>query len=94
MKKDDDFRRPRTDPSVPNGGREELGRYSPGAYQKEAREFFKACVGEETYDRAMSMEAGRRHHYVAARAFLQQRDWEKFCWIEQHGSLEDYPYED
>ena len=39
----------------------------------------------------MSSEAGRRHRYVAARAFLNQADWEKFVWIEQHGSLAGYP---
>ena len=39
----------------------------------------------------MSCEAGRRHHYVVARAFLDQADWEKFVWIEQYGSLEGFP---
>ena len=69
------------------------GRYVPGLgfYPEEAKAFLKQCVGEEVYSRAMSSEAGRRHHYVAARAFLSQADWEKFTWIEQFGSLEGYP---
>ena len=69
-----------------------LGVYKPGLkYRKESMAFFRSCVGEETYARAMSSEAGRLHHYVAARAFLNQADWEKFVWIEQYGSLAGYP---
>lgn len=68
-----------------------LGEYRSGAYQEEAKAFFRICVGEEIYERAMNSEAGRRHHYVAARVFLNQTDWEKFVWIEEHGSLNDFP---
>ncbi len=69
-----------------------LGIYRPDFRFKEASlAFFRQCVGEETYRRAMSCEAGRRHHYVVARAFLDQADWEKFVWIEQYGSLEGFP---
>lgn len=69
-----------------------LGVYRPGLkYQKESMAFFRSCVGEETYTRAMSSEAGRLHHYVAARAFLNQADWEKFVWIEEFGSLAGFP---
>ncbi len=68
-----------------------LGEYRSGAYQEEAKAFFRNCVGEEIYARAMNSEAGRRHHYVAARAFLNQTDWEKFVWIEEHGSLNGFP---
>jgi len=39
----------------------------------------------------MSSAAGRAHHYVAARAFLSQSDWDKFVWIEEHGSLDGFP---
>ena len=53
--------------------------------------FFKTCVGDEAYTKAMNSEAGRTHHYVVARTLLNQADWEKFVWIEEHGSLEDFP---
>ena len=69
-----------------------LGVYRPGLrYRERSLAFFRACVGEEVYERAMSSEAGRRHHYVAARAFLGQADWEKFVWIEEFGSLAGFP---
>ena len=53
--------------------------------------FFRECVGEEIYTRAMHSEAGRRNHYVVARAFLNQTDWDKFVWIEEYGSLDGFP---
>ena len=85
----------RNDRTIPVGsiGKDDqpLGVYKPGAFQDESKAFFLQCVGRETYDRAMNSEAGRRHHYVAARAFLSQSDWVKFVWIEQHGSLAGYP---
>lgn len=79
----------------PIGGSGTVGVYRPGvgAYQHEAKAFFRQCVGDEVYERAMGSEAGRRHYYVAARAFLNQSDWEKFVWIEQHGSLAGFPEE-
>lgn len=75
-----------------SGGISPLVRYVPGRGQftNEAKDFFRQCVGDEMYARAMNSEAGRRHHYVVARAFLNQADWEKFMWIEQYGSLEGY----
>ena len=69
-----------------------LGIYRPGfRHKQESLRFFRACVGDEMYEKAMSSEAGRAHHYVVARMFLNQADWEKFVWIEEHGSLEDFP---
>lgn len=69
-----------------------LGIYRPGFHhKKESLRFFRACVGDEMYETAMSSDAGRAHHYVVARMFLNQADWEKFVWIEEHGSLEDFP---
>ncbi len=56
--------------------------------------FFRSCVGEETYTRAMTCKAGRLHHYVAARAFLNQADWEELVWVEEHGSLDSFPEAD
>lgn len=69
-----------------------LGIYRPGfRHKKESLRFFKTCVGDETYTKAMKSEAGRTHHYVVVRTLLNQTDWEKFVWIEEHGSLEDFP---
>lgn len=73
-----------------SGGRFEPGVYKAGMYQDAAKDFFRQCVGDTVYDRAMSSDAGRRHHYVVARAFLTQSDWNKFVWIEQYGSLDGY----
>jgi len=78
-------------PASVSEGAAPLGVYRDGAYKEEAKAFFRQCVGEETYNRAMGCEAGRRHHYAAARAFLNQADWEKFVWIEQYGSLSGFP---
>ena len=75
-----------------SGGVNALGVYRPGfQYKSESLKFFKACVGEAIYSRAMNSEAGRAHHYTVARAFLNQTDWEKFCWIEEYGSLDGFP---
>ena len=78
--------------SAVNAGASGLGVYKPGLqYRKESLAFFKDRVGREAFERAMSSEAGRRHHYVAARALLDQADWEKFVWIEEYGSLDGFP---
>ena len=75
-----------------SGGAPALGIYRQGfRYKKEALQFFRACVGNKAYERAMNSEVGRAHHYVAVRVFLNQLDWEKFVWIEEHGSLEGFP---
>ena len=69
-----------------------LGIYRPGfRYKNESMQYFKSCVGEDAYLKAMNSDAGRAHHYVVARALLNQSDWEKFVWIEEHGSLEGFP---
>ena len=74
------------------GGTRTLGMYRPGfRYKKESLQFFKTCVGEDIYNRAMQSDAGNAHHYAVARAFLSQSDWEKFCWIEEYGSLAGFP---
>lgn len=80
---------PQLDDAV--GGSVSPGEYVPGLYKEEAKDFFRQCVGEETYYRAMGGDDGRRQHYVAARVFLDQADWKKFTWIEQHGTLDGYP---
>ena len=67
------------------------GKYLPGNYKREADAFLKTCIGAQMYDKVMSAEAGRRHPYVAARLFLSEDDWRKYVWIEQYGSLDEYP---
>ena len=75
-----------------SGGTPVLGVYRPDYQYKEASlRFFRSRVGDDVYSKAMSSEAGRAHHYAVARAFLDQSDWEKFCWIEQYGSLDGFP---
>ena len=74
------------------GGSHALGIYRPGfRFKKESLLYFQQCVGKETYTRAMQSEAGKQHHFVVARAFLKQADWEKFVWIEEFGSLAGFP---
>ena len=76
------------------GGAGALGVYRPGfQYKKESLQYFKTCVGEAVYAKAMNSEAGRAHHYTVARVFLNQADWEKFVWIEEFGSLAGFPGE-
>ena len=75
-----------------SSGTDTLGVYRPGfQYKQESLDFFRHCVGEEIYQLAMNSDAGREHHYVVARAFLNQKDWEKFVWIEEFGSLDGFP---
>ena len=79
-------------PASVSGGAAALGVYRSGfQHKKESLQFFKECVGDDVYAKAMNSEAGRAHHYTVARAFLSQPDWEKFCWIEQYGTLDDFP---
>ena len=74
------------------GGAGPLGIYKPGfQYKKESLSFFKSCVGDEIFDKAINSEAGRAHHYTVARAFLSQDNWERFVWIEEFGSLKGFP---
>ena len=42
-------------------------------------------------EKAMSSDAGQTHPYAVARAILNQADWEKYVWIEEHGSLDGFP---
>jgi hypothetical protein len=92
MRKHEDDRERRAGPAEPAGGTGQLGVYRPGfRYRDAALGYFRQCVGDEVYRRAMSSEAGKRHHYVVARAFLSQTDWEKFVWIEEYGTLAGFP---
>lgn len=68
------------------------GAYLPGAYKDEARDFLRQCMDQDTFERIMSHKDGRKHPYVAAKIYLSETDWEKYIWIERHGSLEGYPW--
>ena len=75
-----------------SGGNIKLGIYRPGfPYKEESLRYFRQCVGEQAYNKAMNSEVGRRHHYVAARVLLSQAEWERFVWIEEYGSLDGFP---
>lgn len=76
----------RSPDQLPPGG----GVYRPGEYRKEALRFFRERIGEKQFDRIMEQADSRQHPYVAARLFLSPLDWEKYVWIEQHGSLDGF----
>ena len=67
------------------------GQYVPGTYKQEASAFLKACLGDEMYGKIMHSGSGQKYPYVAAKIYLNGLDWEKYVWIEQHGSLEGFP---
>ncbi len=86
-----DYNTPAVSQEPENEGAYERGIYKPGFHFKaNALKFFRMCVGNEIYEQAMSSEVGKHHHYVVARVFLNQADWEKFVWIEEHGSLDGF----
>ena len=79
-------------PEMADGRIRRLGYYRQGLPYKEASlRFFRECVGEEAFQRAMSCDSGREHPYVPARILLSQSDWEKYVWIEEYGSLDGFP---
>ena len=65
-------------------------RYSPGPYKTESLRFIKECLGEEKFSRLLGNDESRKHPYVAAKLFLTLQDWNKFVWIEHHGSLDGF----
>ncbi len=64
--------------------------YRPGKYREEALDFLKERLGEKQFEQIMGKADSREHPYVAARVFLSPADWERYVWIEQHGTLEGY----
>ena len=65
------------------------GRFS-GTYRTEALQFLKEHMDGQTFEKIMSHKEEKKRPYVAAKIFLNQSDWEKYVWIEQHGSLEGF----
>ena len=66
------------------------GSYTPGKFRNEALVFLKECLGETVFEKVVSKGDGMEHPYVAAKIFLRKADWNKYVWIEQHGSLDGY----
>ena len=64
--------------------------YKPGKYREEALIFLKERLGEKQFARIMANSDSRERPYVAARVFLSHEDWDKYTWIEQHGSLKGF----
>lgn len=62
-----------------------------GAYRREAVAFMRERLGEERFGSIMaSRESFAEYPYVAAKLFLSIEDWNKYVWIEWHGSLDGY----
>ena len=67
-----------------------IARYSPGIYKTEAVLFLKQCLDSDTFDRLCKSENFRRNPVVAAKIYLSGENWNKYVWIEQHGSLDGF----
>ena len=70
-----------------------VARYSPGIYKTEAVMFLKQCLDSDTFDRLCKSENFRRNPVVAAKIYLGGEDWNRYVWIEQHGSLAGFKAE-
>ncbi len=64
--------------------------YNPGEYLQEALAFLRERIGETEYEQIMGRADSRWHPYVAARLFLSPMDWERYVWIEHHGTLDGF----
>lgn len=74
-----------------SGGAGSLGVYRQGSqYKKESLQFFKACVGDDGYTKAMNGDAGRTHHHAAARAFPNRTNRKKSVRIGEYGSPDGF----
>ena len=66
------------------------GVYQPGKYRNEAIAFLKERLDEKQFSRIMCHSRAQQQPYVAARILLNPADWEKYVWIENHGSLDGF----
>ena len=64
--------------------------YYPGPHGPEAVRFFRECVGEESFSKIAGNERFAKYPYVAAKLFLSREDWNRYVWIEHHGTLEGF----
>ena len=74
----------------PTVNTEMIAIYSPGVYKKEAVAFLKQCLNEEVFEKLCRNEKFRRNPVIGAKLFLSAEDWNKYVWIEQHGSLNGF----
>ncbi len=70
---------------------EKIAVYSPGIHKKEAVAFLKQRLDEDIFEKLCSNESFCRNPVIGAKLFLCVEDWNKYVWIEQHGSLNSYP---
>lgn len=62
-----------------------------GAYRREAVAYMRQRLGPERFNQIMSSCGSfAKYPYVAAKLFLSVEDWNRYVWIEWHGSLDDY----
>lgn len=65
--------------------------YSPGDYWPDAVMFLRQNLGDEAFNRIMRTRSSfRMHPHVVARISLSREDWNRYVWIEQHGSLDGF----
>ena len=65
-------------------------RYIPGTYKEMAIAFLRERIDGETYERLVAHSGWNRFPYVAAKLFLDEDDWRRYVWIEQHGTLRGF----
>ena len=75
------------------GGSTDRWPYSSGKYPLESAAFLKQCIGNERYDLLINRSRKCPFLYVIARIVLKPDDWNKYVWIEHHGTLEGFPTE-
>ena len=67
-----------------------IARYSPGKYKTEAVSFLKQCLDSDTFAKLCKSENFRKNPVVGAKIYLSAENWNKYVWIEQHGSLDGF----
>ena len=65
-------------------------RYIPGTYKETAIAFLRERIDGETYERLVAHSGWNRFPYVAAKLLLDEDDWRRYVWIEQHGTLRGF----
>jgi len=64
--------------------------YTPGAFMEEAMAFLKKNMDEDVFTMVMNSQDEKAIPSVLARIYLNEDDWQKYIWIEKHGSLEGF----
>lgn len=64
--------------------------YTPGAFREESMDFLKKHMDEEVFTMVMNSQDEKAIPSVLARIYLNEDDWQKYIWIEKHGSLEGF----